>query len=241
MTPRAALRAILDYPDEFEIIRQPATEARLEEIQQEIVALAGDRLRGVGIGAGTIDVQLRADGEALAEQIHAGYGDIVDITVGLLRFPDRSLPPGVSCADLATPVAADLPLEASVALDSPQVRSGEDFRGLVTIRNVGQGDFAFQSGPTQIAQVFRPGSSVPSGLFTGGMDSIGFGQLLGPGETVTLKVYGGTASCDPALGYDLPPGSYEVRVQILQLTMRDNGPTEASYVLSEPVPLTVTP
>jgi hypothetical protein len=52
---------------------------------------------------------------------------------------------------------------------------------------------------------------------------------------------GGTASCDPALGYALPPGDYEVRVPVVQLTMHDNAPTEVSYVLSEPVPLTITP
>jgi hypothetical protein len=196
-------------------------------------------MRGVGIGAGTIDVQLRADGEAIAEQIHAAYGDLVAITVGMLGYPDRSLPPGVSCTDLVTPSNANLPLEATVALDSPQVRSGDDFRGLVTIRNIGAGAFDFQSGPTQIAQVFRPGSEVPSGLFTGGLDSIGFGQVLGPGESLTLKVLGGTASCDPALGYALPPGPYEVRVQILQLTMHDSAPTETSYLLSDPVPLTI--
>jgi hypothetical protein len=73
------------------------------------------------------------------------------------------------------------------------------------------------------------------------MDAIGFGATLARGESVTLDVVGGTASCDPSLGYALPPGSYEVRVRVQVQTTHDNAPTEVAYMLSDPVPLTIVP
>ena len=236
----AALRAILEYPDEFEIILQPATEARLDEIMQALSALAGDRMRSVGRGAGEVHLTLRADGEDVAAEMHERYGDLVEITVGLLPYPDRFSGDPL-CGPLVGPIDVDSPLVAVATLDVGSVRSGLDFGGTVIVRNAGADVFDFQSGPTQSAVVFRPGAAAPSGFYTGGMDAIGYGARLEPGGSVSLDVVGGTASCDPALGYALPPGLYEVRVPVVQLTMHDIAPTEVSYVLSGPIPLTIAP
>jgi hypothetical protein len=84
-------------------------------------------------------------------------------------------------------------------------------------------------------------ADLPVGFFTGGMDDIGYGATIAPGESITLDVVGGTASCDPALGWALPPGSYEARVQVEVYTMHDNAPTEVGYVLSPPAPLSIVP
>ena len=238
----AALRAILEYPDEFEIIRQPATEARLDEIMGEIIDMVGGTFQSVGRGAGVIHVNLRADGDDVAANVVAAYGDLVEITVGLLPYPDRfaGLP---LCGPEPGEATSEAPLTAAAELDSDVVASGADFRGKVTITNSGDVAYDFQSGPTQTAVVYLPGAATPSGFFTGGMDAIGFGATLARGESVTLDVVGGTASCDPSLGYALPPGSYEVRVQVqVQVqTMHDNAPTEVAYLLSDPVPLTIVP
>jgi len=236
----AALRAILEFPDEFEIIRQPATEARLLTIMDDLSARYRERMPSIGLGAGVLDLALRADGEAIAAEVLAEYGELVRITLGMLPYPDR-FAGGSQCGPLVGPIAAGLPLVAAATLDGDTIRSGMDFRGTVSVRNTGADPIDFQSGPTQTAVVFRPGAEAPSGFFTGGLDAIGFGKRLAPGESVDLEVVGGTASCDPALGYALPPGDYEVRVPVVQLTMHDNAPTEVSYVLSEPVPLTITP
>jgi hypothetical protein len=236
----AALRAILEYPDEFEIIRQPATELRLEQIQEALVARYQGLFRSVGRGAGVIHLALRADGEDAAAEVLAEYGELVETTVGLLPYPDRFAGDPV-CEPLVGPILADSQLVAVALLDGPSVRSGLDFRGTVTVRNTGAEAFDFQSGPRHAAFVFKPGSESPSGFYTGGMDAVGFGKVLAPGESVELELVGGTASCDPALGYALPPGEYEVRVPVVVHTLRDNAPTEVSYILSEAVPLTVVP
>ena len=236
----AALRAILEYPDEFEIIRQPATEARLEEIQGALVARYRDLFRSVGRGAGVIHLNLRADGEDAAAEVHAEYGELVETTVGLLPYPDRFAGNPV-CEPLAGPILGDSQLVAVARLDASWVRSGLDFEGTVTVRNTGADAFDFQSGPRHAAVVFKPGSESPAGLYTGGMDAVGFGKVLAPGESVELELVGGTASCDPALGYALPPGQYEVRVPVVVLTDQGNAPTKVEYILSEAVPLTIVP
>jgi hypothetical protein len=65
--------------------------------------------------------------------------------------------------------------------------------------------------------------------------------VLGPLESIDIDVLGGTASCDPALGYALRPGQYEVRAVIDAYTMHDNAPTDIGYILSDPAPLTIVP
>ena len=37
---------------------------------------------------------------------------------------------------------------------------------------------------------------------------------LTPAESILLPGFGGTASCDLALGYTLPPGAYEARALV---------------------------
>jgi hypothetical protein len=235
----AALRELLEYPDEFEIIRQPATEAQLMQAMDDIIELVRPSMQSVGLGADIIHVNLRADGEPLAAEVLEAYGDLVEITVGMLPYPNRFAGPA-ACGNEPIEVS-DAPLELAVDLESDVIKPGVDFRGEVTISNTGPDPFDFQSGPTQTASVYLPGAESPVGFFTGGMDSIGFGATIEPGASITLDVIGGTASCDPALGWALPPGEYEVRVHVEVYTMVDNGPTEVGYVVSPPMGLTIEP
>jgi hypothetical protein len=234
----AALREFLEYPDEFQIIRQSATEVQLEAAMAEIVEMVDESFQSVGRGAGVIHVNLRADGEAVAAQILGAYPELVEITVGMLPYPDPFA--GDPSCGLGDSSPSGAPLVAEATLDVVPVHPGEDFGGNVTIRNVGASAFDFQSGPTQTAVVYRLGATTPLGFYTGGMDSIGFGKRLAPGESVTLDVIGGTASCDPAIGYALPADAYEVRVRIDVQTTHDNAPTTVAYLLSDPVALTIT-
>jgi hypothetical protein len=235
----AAIRAILEYPDEFEIIRQSATEGQLMAAMDDIIGMVDRSFQSVGLGAGVIHVNLRADGEDLAAGVFEKYGDLVEITVGLLPYPDRFAGP-VQCGTDGLNVS-DAPLDLEAELNTGVIKPGADFRGQVKITNTAAVPFDFQSGPTQTAAVYLPGADVPVGFFTRGLDSIGYGATIAPGESITLDVVGGTASCDPALGWALPPGSYEVRVHVEVYTMHDNAPTEVAYVLSPPVPLTIVP
>ena len=239
-----ALRELLAFPDEFEIILEERTEADLLKIQQEIVGLARPFLQSAGSGGatGVIDVALRANGEAMARQIVERYGDAVHLTVGLLSYPDRTRPDGLTtCGPAMATLRVDTPLRATLILESSTVSSGADFKAKVRVANRGAKDFDFQSGSPATALAFAPGGSEAIGTFTGGIGGVGAGQVLGPLDAIDIDVLGGTASCDPALGYALPPGLYGARAVVDVLTMHDNAPTDIGYILSDPAPLTIVP
>ncbi|HET9521767.1 MAG TPA: hypothetical protein VFO73_12020 [Candidatus Limnocylindrales bacterium] len=240
----AALRELLSFPDDFELILEERTEADLQAIQQEIVSRAGPFLVSAASGGatGVVEVGLRANGEGMARQIVEQYGDAVHVTVGLLSYPDRTRADGMStCAPAMGTLRLDAPLRGTLVLESPSVSSGADFGATVRVVNVGIGDFDFESGAPATALVYAPGGNEAIGTFAGGISGVGLSQVLGPLDSVDVDVLGGTASCDPALGYALPPGQYEVRAVIDVLTMHDNAPTEIEYILSDPAPLTINP
>jgi hypothetical protein len=240
----AALRELLAFPEEFEIALAERTEADLLAMQQEIVDLARPFLLSAGSGGatGVIEVSLRANGEAMARQIVERYGDAVHVTVGLLSYPDRTRAEGLTnCAPAMARLRLDTPLHGSLVIDSSSVSSGADFDATVRVANAGIKDFDFQSGSPATALVFAPGSDVAIGTFTGGIGGVGLGQVLGPLDSIDIDVLGGTAACDPAVGYALPPGPYEARAVIDVLTMHDNAPTDFGYILSDPAPLTIVP
>lgn len=239
-----ALRELLAFPDEFELILEDRTEVELLQIQREIVDFARPFLVSAGSGGatGVIDVGLRANGEAMARQLVERYGDAVHVTVGLLSYPDRTRPDGLTtCTPPMATLRVDTPLRGTLALETGIVSSGADFKAKVRVANRGTKVFDFESGSPATALVFAPGGSEAIGTFTGGIGGVGAGKVLGPLESIDIDVLGGTASCDPALGYGLPPGLYEVRAVIDVLTMHDNAPTDIGYILSDPAPLTMVP
>ena len=240
----AALRELLAFPEEFELVLEERTEQDRLAIQQEIVDRARPFLVSVGSGGatGVIEVALRANGEGMARQIVERYGDAVQVTVGMLSYPDRARADGLTtCGPEMATLRLDTPLRGTLVLESGTVSSGADFGATVRVANLGTGDFDFQSGSPATALVFAPGGSEAIGSFTGGIAGVGLGEVLGPLESIDIDVLGGTASCDPALGYALPSGSYEVRAVIDVLTMHANAPTDIEYILSDPAPLTVDP
>jgi hypothetical protein len=240
----AALRELLAFPEEFELTLQERTAIDLQELQQEIVDLAQPFLlsAGSGGGSGVIEVGLRANGEDMARQLVERYGDAVHVTVGLLSYPDRTRPDGLTtCSPAMGSLREDTPLRATLVLGSSTVKSGADFQATVRVVNLGIGDFDFQSGSPATALVYAPHGTEAIGAYTSGIAGVGLGQILGPLESVDVDVVGGTASCDPALGYALPPGQYEVRAVVDVLTMHDNAPTDIAYLLSEPATLTIAP
>ena len=240
----AALRELLAFPEEFELVLEKRTEVELLAIQQEIVDFARPVFVSAGSGgaAGVIEVALRADGEAMARQIVERYGDAVNVTVGLLSYPDGTRADGLTtCMPATGPLRVDAPLRGTLVLEPGGVSSGAGFNAKVQVANVGTEDFDFQSGAPATALVFAPSGTEAIGTFTGGIGGVGLGQVLRPLESIDIDVLGGTASCDPALGYALPPGRYEARAVIDVLTMHDNAPTDIGYILSDPAPLTIVP
>ncbi len=236
----AALRAMLEFPTEFQIVRLPKTATELDQVQHAIVALAGPHLRSAGSGPETIAVQLRADGISIAEQIHATYGDLVKIQVGFLPYPDPTSADS-DCAAILNDIVTDTPLRATARLETARVVSGADFGGTVTVTNGGLEAVEFESGDPMTAIIYRRGTDQVVGAYDGGIGGVGAGGTLQPGGTLDIGVLGGTASCDPTLGYALPPGLYDVRVPVDQYAHPDATGVVITSFLSDHVALEITP
>lgn len=238
-----ALRNLLESPDEFEIFEAEVTEANLRAIQDDIVQMASEYQNSVGSGSasGVVAVNLRADGEAVAAEILERYGDLVDITVGALSYPDRGRVGGLPCGlTLPSPSPDATDLIATLELFDAEVAAGVDYRGVATITNGGESDVEFESGSPLIGFVFLPGGVDVVGVLTSNVAGVSVGTDLAPGESIDVEVIGGTASCDPDLGYALPPGNYEVRAAIENYE-RPNGQFELRGLLTEAARLEVTP
>jgi len=80
----------------------------------------------------------------------------------------------------------------------------------------------------------------PFAVYAGDISGTGVGAELAPGDFLDIAVLVGTASCDPALGYRLPPGRYEVRTPVDQYEY-PGGEFEQHAILSSPTPLVITP
>ena len=195
---------------------------------------------GSGAGTGVIDVFLRADGEHIAAEVLERYGDLVDITLGALSYPGRVRADGFPCGlTLPSPPDDGEGLVATLQLAANEVTAGTDFGGTVTVTNGGEDVVEFESGTPLIAFVFLPGGAEVVGVLTGNVAGLAVQADLEPGESTDVEVIGGTASCDPDLGYALQPGEYEVRVA-LEHYERPNGQFEISGIVSEAVRLVVT-
>lgn len=237
-----ALRELLEFPDEFELFQDRVTEASLRDIQDEVVQMAGEYSSSVGSGSasGVVTVELRADGEQIAGEILKRYGDLVEVTVGALSYPDRGLIGGFPCGLTLPPAPAEArALVATLELVDTEVAPGADFQGVATITNTGEGVVEFESDSPLIAFVFWPGGVDVVGVLTGNVAGLSVRADLAPGESIDIEVIGGTASCDPELGYMLPPGAYEVRAATEQYAHPD-GQFELRGILSEPASLKVT-
>ena len=237
----AALRSALEHPAEFEIIRQALPEARLLELMEEISARAGQHLLSIALTADHLDMTLRPDGKAIADELTAVYGDVLRVTaIGFLGYPDPSIGARPCQTLLATKIDTSA-LRATLILDEATIRSGEDFRGSVVIRNSGAGPLELNSGDPATAVIYRAGTNELVGGYAAGGEGVGLGGTMAPGAEITASMVSGTASCVPELGYTLPPGTYDARAVVEQYQPLAAGGIVITDLLSPPVPFVISP
>ena len=231
----AALRAQLAFPEEFEITFQSLNATDLSALQQTIQTTYESRLLWTGQASDHLDIGLRADAVDVARELHERYGDLITLHVGLLGYPDPGKPAGSRCpvrGPIATP-----PVRVTLTLDRTTVPSGGGFKGSVRITNDGASMISVDTGSPAEARVYLPGENEPVGTYAGAIGGVGMGGPLAPGASLDIDMVGATASCDPALGWALPPGTYEVRA-----VLEWNGDADGlKSILSDPVPLTIVP
>lgn len=231
------LRAILEHPDDFDLWQLPWSEQELRRLQEDVNAAAGELLRSSGTHfGGPVEVHLRADGEWLARQLWERHGEMLDLRVGLHRYPpERASSPSPRCE---APAATDGPtagVEAVLELDDPEVERGHDGVGTLTVTNRGVEPITVSMQPRS-AQLNVPGSDRPSAVRDATTaPAVGYDDReLQIGESASVPVTFGTAACELSDGYALRAGDYHA---VTTIEIRRN--RESTLVHSVPAPLRV--
>jgi hypothetical protein len=103
--------------------------------------------------------------------------------------------------------------------------------------NTSDRTIAFEGGDPVLAFIRRQGEAEVVAVFDGAVGGVGVSAKLKPGESQTISLFGGTASCDPKIGFALPPGTYDVITEVLGPST--SGPNAKLRLWAGPVELVV--
>jgi hypothetical protein len=218
---RSALVGLVEHPERLEVASARHTAAELSEVFDEVRdgGYWQRGLRGSGIVDNKMGFTFAASAAGAAEEVHRRYGDLVALTVGVLPYP----PDGTSAGPVRDAPADDgpLPVRLSLLLDEVTMAAGNDGSGRLHVTNIGDATLEVMTG-VLVGWVYRLGADRPISEYTGPLTQQGINITLEPDQTsTTTPVYFGTASSDPAVGYHLPPGPYEVLTAFRYLPRRD--------------------
>jgi hypothetical protein len=188
--------------------------ADLETIRADIEQTYAGQFVGIGIGPGVVSIAFQSTALEAARAVVAKYGPAVQVSVGLFPFP---APPGAlpnPCVKiLATHTIEDPgPLRARIEMPA-QIAHGF-FKANVRVVNTGPEAVGLTSGQPAIVTLYRPAEVQPIGGFAGGIGGTGLELILQPGGSTVIPAVGGTASCDLAVGYEIPDGQYVARAAV---------------------------
>lgn len=237
-THRAALLELVPLPEELIVCRAAISGDDVRVLHQELVQDLEGRFTHVGMGNGRVTVGLYAPDEAIAADLVARYGDAVEVTVGMFPYPMPDPLPESLCEPIAAP-APGLEL-ASARGGSESVALGDVTTEALdlTLTNTTETTIEFIHG-VWIGRLTRRGDTLSAAHFVGSVAAIGYTLTLEPGDSEAVSVSIPTASCDPAVGYQVPPDDYD-----LYIVVDPGGPTQnvpdAPFSLG-PVPITITP
>jgi hypothetical protein len=244
---RLALAPLLTDPDQVLVCQVAHSASEIAAVAAEIQQTQTSSDAGffsVGAGVEAVDIQLRADQEPTAAGLVTKYGDLVSITLGNFAYPPPTdgTPAAVSvcAADVTGPTDLN-GLHAELTLSAPTVPSGNDTTGTVTVTNTGSAPASFESGEPLVGSIVQAGTSKVVANYTSGIAGVGLGPTLQPGESTEIGVVVGTASCDPSVGYTLPPGQYEVIVPVVVKYPQTAGETTVNQLVTTLATLTVVP
>ena len=168
----------------------------------------------------------------VAGDLHARFGADVELTVGALRYPQRTLVGGPAGWPQAPPPEAD-PAEIEIALDGPlRIRSGHLARRGLLVGNRGARELQIETSGELIAGVVDPASGQLVGGYSGAVQAMLMTFTVAPQATERIPLLAGTASFVPELGYAVPPGEWGIQTEL--------APAAGTAVRTPVLPLTVT-
>ncbi len=214
--------------------------ADVASVASEVTA-AVDRLcseqPGCIMGWGGDNIFVAAWAVQVAEELHQHFGDLVELTVGALRY----LPNRQRRRAQRRPDEELISEDVTVELDGPAViRSGHTLCHDLLVHNPTDRDVWLAFGNFN-AVVVDPRTGEVVGGYAGPVTAPLHIQRVPPEQTGRVSLLIGTASFNPQLGYALPPGDWGVQA-LLRVVPDTRGPDRPSVILSpdsphEPIPV----
>ncbi|MEM7323792.1 MAG: hypothetical protein AAF531_11960 [Actinomycetota bacterium] len=151
----------------------------------------------------------------MATELQERYGDQIALSVGRLSFP---LEGASSVCPPEPTVQSQLDLGIAVVEPlGPISASGiENLQLSVELTNVSENPIGFSTGAA-VGTIFDLSGKVVSDGATTDLTLEEIPVSLGAGESIELPLYASMASCDPAIGYVLPPGDYLIVAEVVRI------------------------
>jgi hypothetical protein len=203
---RSTLAGMVEFPDELIVCQVALSGQASQALSAALTSELAGRFSSISQGGGPIVIVLAASEERLARDLVDRYGDAVDVTVGALAFPiDKASSVCTAAGGEEAPLGLDA---AIVPLDGPIVSGGVQPASFeVRLTNVSEAPIQFTTG-TAIGTILDTNGNVVATSANVVLADVGMFVDLAPGASTTLPGVVDTASCDPSLGYLLPPGDY---------------------------------
>ena len=194
-------------------------------------------LRSATSNGQTTTVILRADQQALADELLTLFSAAVQVRLGNFDHPLDPTTATDLCPSTPEWLHNTDELDANLTLATDTVVSGADVTGALTVTNVSTREIVLGGGPYTAVVRNRDtraviGIQINETAYAGG-EPIN----LQPGDSHSFDVNGTTASCDPTLGAALPPGDYDVTVDLLSPEL--SAPTAATQLAAGPALLRI--
>ena len=215
------LRAVMEHPEVLLVRSTAFSRSRLDTIRHEV---EGSLRRNPGAflqlstSRGRVNVQLAADQDALAHDLHARYEGAVSITLGRFPYPAPPAPDGQD-EERSRAHGPGLPVLASddftVSLDREiNVVTGANTNATLLVHNVGTDEAIIETNGGVSARIIDPRTGDVIGGFVGAQAMPLVTFRCAPGATVSIPLLVGTTSSDRRLGYTVPPGAWAIDVPI---------------------------
>lgn len=228
---RAALMEKVEFPDQLIVCQAAASEVERSAIQATLVDELGGRFTSIGGGgkSGAVEVGLNATEEALASELVDRYGAAVVVTVGALAFPiDRA---EIVCGPaLEADVIDGLDVEIIEPATPLSMTEAGTFGVTVRLSNVSTQPISFDSGQPTATIADEQGE--PLSTDTRSFGDLGIPIDLEPGTHQDFELTIALASCDPSVGYVIPPGERFVVVSFYNAQLQGD-------MNSRPLPIVI--
>ncbi len=206
---RAALAALVEYPDELIVCQAPVSEQERNAIQSTLIDELDGRFVEIDSGGrrGVVTIVLNATEDALASELVDRYGSAIEVSVGALTYPLEDATP--VCAPRVEPSLLDgLEVEILDSTSPATMTRAGTVPLTVRLTNTSDQPMRFDSG--QPATVITDALGAPLTSDTRAVAAVGIPVALDPAAHQDFDVDVTLASCDPSLGYVVPGGAHFV-------------------------------